>query len=154
MRNHFRRVIRFEMIYLALFLILFAGSAVADRGNIVFECQAGTSWSSESKIAVVAEIDNRKRVPVAPIRIADTKHFGRYSAEGLKHRWDFGTRYRRYETEYEGGYALEFKPDGTLYAFVIEADGTGWYFDFSDGDTETASQQFVCREINPQSDPD
>jgi hypothetical protein len=51
-----------------------------------------------------------------------------YNRKGLEHRWDWG-------------------PDGTDYAFVIQPDGTGLYYDFSsvpDGTSKKASAVYKC----------
>ena len=51
-----------------------------------------------------------------------------YSREGIEHRWDWG-------------------PNGNDYAFVIQPDGTGLYYDFSSvkaGGSTKASSVYEC----------
>ena len=51
-----------------------------------------------------------------------------YQRKGIEHRWDWGD-------------------DGPTYAFVIKADGTGLYYDFSnvpEGEETTAKQVCKC----------
>jgi hypothetical protein len=54
--------------------------------------------------------------------------FAVYQRRGLDHRWDWG-------------------PDGGDYAFIIEPDGTGRYYDFSsvsDGESTSSSGLYDC----------
>jgi hypothetical protein len=57
-----------------------------------------------------------------------TGEFAKYRRIGIEHRWDWG-------------------PNGNDYAFVIKADGTGLYYDFSnanEGERIKANDVFKC----------
>ncbi len=57
-----------------------------------------------------------------------------YRRTGLEHRWDWG-------------------PNGTDYAFVIQPDGTGLYYDFTSvpkGQSTKASAVYKCYQRLPQ----
>lgn len=60
----------------------------------------------------------------------DTGESTFYSRKGLDRRWDWG--------------------QNGIYAFIIEADGTGLYYDFSsvpDGKSKSADQLFNCYQL-------
>ena len=71
---------------------------------------------------------------LALVQAAGVEHSASFRVAGINRRWDFG-----YD-ENEGAY---------LYAFIIKADGTGLYYDFSlsSRDRARASDIFACELI-------
>ena len=110
-------------------LLLLAGTASAEE----FQCQAGFSWERGDEIVVTAVTDDADS-DIGIIEVAGTLHVTTYEVQGFNHRWDFGPLT-------DGG--------GHTYAFVIEPDGTGRYFDFSLADEDgrvRSSQIYICKQ--------
>jgi hypothetical protein len=80
------------------------------------------------KILVTATVDSGRAS--GTIAVAGVAWYTAFGVEGFNRRWDFGP-----------------KDHATRYAFVIEPDGTGLYYDFA---TEThlskASIVMTCRQ--------
>ena len=72
---------------------------------------------------------------IGMVFVAGTAHAARFEVAGLNHRWDFGYN--------EGGETYR-------YAFVIEPEGTGAYYDFSTSDDGTAkARRFFKCQLSP-----
>jgi hypothetical protein len=58
------------------------------------------------------------------VKVAGAEHKAKYKVEGLNRRWDFGGK----------------------FSFVIQPDGTGYYYDYSEFKHGTPSQRFKCEQ--------
>lgn len=113
-----------------IFIILIAAAmatAVAQEApEEIWQCQASLFWEQNGTILVVAIVDKGRRS--GSIKVAGVTHSAIFKVEGFDRRWDFG---------------------GYEYAFVVEPDGTGLYYDFTrvgPGESVKPRQRYVCRQ--------
>ena len=111
----------------ALPLLILSGAVFGQT----FECR--DSWRAifdeNAPVLVVATINKDERT--GKIKVAGKSFETQYELEGLDHRWDWGSNE---------------EDDGYNYAFVIQPDGDGAYFNFGYEDLTTADQVFTCRQ--------
>lgn len=84
----------------------------------------------EPALVLVYVVSNRGEV-FASVKAAGVEHSASFKVAGIHRRWDFG---------------YDESEDAYLYAFVIKANGTGLYYDFSFStrDRVRASDVFAC----------
>ena len=91
-----------------------------------WECRSPSgSWSN---ILVIASSDIEKQS--GKIKVAGTEHLTHYQIQGFDRRWNFGD-------------------SKESYAFIINPNSYGFYYDFSTADEEGKagpSQRFECRD--------
>lgn len=114
------------MRYAIAFFLLATGAAGAD----VYTCQAGSEWSDDAEVVLLAAVNEDGRS--GTVKVDGVSHRARVTMEGIDRRWDF---------DLGSNYVYQ-------YAFVISPDGIARYYDFSGkgpGQTVTPAQTFVCR---------
>jgi len=123
------KMIRY-LLAISLLVAFSTANAQDEQEKVVFECQAGAWWTSGDEIVLTATMF--PGMMIGGIDVAGTSHSTAYRVAGVNRRWDWGN---------DGD-------DSYNYAFVIEPDGTGLYYDFSwteKGETTNSRQVFSCR---------
>ena len=81
-----------------------------------WRCFAFSDYDRATALLTLVRVRSGGEDVVGEVSIAGVNHFAQFQVAGLTRRWDFG------HNEDRGTYR---------YAFVIEPDGTGGYYDFS-----------------------
>lgn len=90
------------------------------------------NWLDSTKAKPLVSLEGNLEMGIGSVNVAGANHVAEYAVRGLNRRWDFG-----------------LSEDAATYdfAFVIEPDGTGLYYDFTLEPTAKASQRFTCVKV-------
>ncbi len=105
------------------FLLLIAGAVEAD----IIETWSCTDIHNSNDILAAANVYKGRKD--GSIMVADIEHQTKFRINGFNRRWDFD-----------------------YYSFIIEPDGTGYYYDFSlskSGEKVQSSIVMQCEKIEP-----
>lgn len=111
--------------------IILGGEEFTENENNGFITWSCTDYVSGGRILVEVGFFTEPKLEGLGFILYDGGYSGEltyYQRAGLEHRWDWG-------------------PNENDYAFIIEANGTGLYYDFSssaDGERTGASDSFKC----------
>ena len=95
-----------------------------------WECKDRYDFSDSWKnILVVATIDSGRTT--GSVTVAGDTQSAQYRVAGFQRRWDFGPMK---------------KNGGFTYSFIIDPNGEGSYYDFSQADTAKPSLFMTCRQ--------
>ena len=111
-----------------------AESTVGDLQIETWRCFARNDYNKATALFTLVRVRSGSEDLISTygeVSVAGTTYSTSFRIAGLNRRWDFGSDESR---------------DGYPYAFVIEPDGTGLYFDFSTSTDGTAKPRdfFEC----------